>query len=238
MAFALKVGSPPRSSLHPLPLTALPSSPSSSSPRPASTAPPPPAPPQLAAGGLAGAGAALYLNPALLEDRARLAANPAASHSVLARPADPESLRSRLPLYDAPAEPTVLVPVKSPLQDEVARARRSASDTLDGVKHHTADLRQQWLEWEAKGEAALKSVISDKDQLNPNALYVAVATLAGSIVGRNRILLRLTLPPVFLAASTAYLLPHSWDRIARRAGLPEEWRDVRGAVDRWTGGKA
>ncbi|GJN93876.1 hypothetical protein Rhopal_006935-T1 [Rhodotorula paludigena] len=217
---------------------------------------------KLAAGGLAGAGAALYLNPALLEDRARLAANPAASHSVLARPADPESLRFRvrspasllyagqktlttvpqLPLYDAPAEPTVLVPVKSPLQDEVARARRSASDTLDGVKHHTADLRQQWLEWESKGEATLKSVISDKDQLNPNALYVAVATLAGSIVGRNPhttgILLRLTLPPVFLAASTAYLLPHSWDRIARRAGLPEEWRDVRGAVDRWTGGKA
>ncbi|BGO95356.1 hypothetical protein NBRC10512_001821 [Rhodotorula toruloides] len=179
---------------------------------------------KLAAGGLAGAAAGVAFSPSL---RADSPAQPGA----FARPADPETIRSKLSIYDSPPAPAVLVPVKSPLQDEVASARLAATDVLDRVKSQTEDARSTWLSWEKRGEQAVKSVVSDKDQLNPNAFYVAVSTLAGSIIGRNRILLRLTLPPVFLLASTSYFLPNSWRLISAHLGIPEQYRDVKGWVD-------
>ncbi|GAA6058153.1 hypothetical protein JCM3770_001952 [Rhodotorula araucariae] len=187
---------------------------------------------KLVAGTAAVAGAGLYLAPHLAHQQPR-----AAPAHLAARPADPDVLRARLALYDAAPAPALLVPVKSPLQDEVAAARAAAHDALVHASAATTDLRAQVLAWEQHGEHALKSVISDKDQLNPNALYVAVATLAGSIVGRNRILLRLTLPPLFLLGSTAYFLPHSWRLIAPRLRLPDEWSNVRERVDRLIGDK-
>lgn len=119
--------------------------------------------------------------------------------------------RPQLSLYDSPAEPAVLVPVKSPLQDEVAAARVAASEAYSSIKDKTADARQTWLGLEKQGEGeyseptgsprlkietgppahaalasrfftrrdrpdtclatgALKTIISDRDQLNPNAL--------------------------------------------------------------------
>lgn len=49
------------------------------------------------------------------------------------------------------------------------------------------------------------------------------------------ILLRLTLPPVFLLASTSYFLPNSWRLISARLGIPEQYRDVKGWVDAQAG---
>jgi hypothetical protein len=68
---------------------------------------------------------------------------------------------------------------------------------------------------------------------------VAVATLSGSIVARNReyfptsiphrsrendealfaggVLLRFTLPPAFLLLATSYFLPHSWENLVVKA---------------------
>ncbi|BGP58056.1 hypothetical protein JCM8202v2_005713 [Rhodotorula sphaerocarpa] len=141
-------------------------------------------------------------------------------------------MAAKMSIYDSPTEPAVLVPVKSPLQDEVAAARVAATDAYSSLKDKTADARQTVLGLEKQGEGALKSVISERDQLNPNALYVGIATLAGSIVGRNRnFLVRLALPPLFLVGSAAYFMPHSYAKAAERAGVPEEWRDLRGRVD-------
>ncbi|BGP43293.1 hypothetical protein JCM10449v2_007324 [Rhodotorula kratochvilovae] len=120
---------------------------------------------KLAAGTAAAAGAGLYFAPTVFQPQS--AAAPA---HLASRPADPDVIRARLPLYDAAPAPAVLVPVKSPLQDEVAAARRAAHDSLVQASAATADLRAQVLAWEQQGEQALKSVISDKDQLNPNAL--------------------------------------------------------------------
>ncbi|GAA5956982.1 hypothetical protein JCM8115_003883 [Rhodotorula mucilaginosa] len=180
---------------------------------------------KIAAGAFATASAGIAFAPALRAD----SPSPA---PILARPADPEVLRSKLSIYDSPAEPAILVPVKSPLQDEVAAARVAATEAYSSIKEHTADVRQTWLGWEKQGESALKSVISDRDQLNPNALYVGIATLAGSIVGRNRFfLVRLALPPLFFIGSAAYFLPHSYAKAAEKAGVPQQWRDLRGRVD-------
>lgn len=44
-------------------------------------------------------------------------------------------------------------------------------------------------------------------------------------------LVRLALPPLFLVGSAAYFMPHSYAKAAERAGVPEEWRDLRGRVD-------
>ncbi|POY71567.1 hypothetical protein BMF94_5431 [Rhodotorula taiwanensis] len=183
---------------------------------------------KLAAGALATVSAGVAFSPVL-----RAAESTSAPQPTLARPTDPELLRSKLSLYDSPAEPAVLVPVKSPLQDEVAAARVAASEAYSSIKDKTADARQTWLGLEKQGEGALKTIISDRDQLNPNALYVGIATLAGSIVGRNRnFLVRLALPPLFLVGSAAYFLPHSYAKAAERAGVPQQWRDLRGRVDR------
>ncbi|GAA5990508.1 hypothetical protein JCM10908_007404 [Rhodotorula pacifica] len=186
---------------------------------------------KIAAGAFATASAGIAFSPVLRADSAK----PVQQQQplTLARPADPEVLRSELSIYDSPAEPAVLVPVKSPLQDEVAAARVAASDAYSSLKESTADARQTWLGWEKQGESALKSVISDRDQLNPNALYVGIATLAGSIVGRNRFfLVRFALPPLFFIGSAAYFLPNSYAKAAERAGVPQQWRDLRGRVDR------
>ncbi|GAA5921268.1 hypothetical protein JCM6882_001355, partial [Rhodosporidiobolus microsporus] len=106
------------------------------------------------------------------------------------RPANPDALRSQLPMYSAASEPTSLVPVKSPLQDEVAAARIAADDAFKGLLEKSESGKKAWLEWEqaAEGEFAIlnaRSVLSPQDQLSPNVLYVAIATLAGSIVARN-----------------------------------------------------
>ncbi|GAA5917791.1 hypothetical protein JCM8208_002798 [Rhodotorula glutinis] len=176
---------------------------------------------KLVASSAAVAGTGLYLAPDLVHQRL---ANPPASSTSSPRPADPETVRSRLSLYDSPPQPALLVPAKSPFQDEVALARSHAQMGLARATHATHDLRETLVGYERHAQVALESVISDKDQLNPNAFYVAVSTLAGSIVGRNRILLRLSLPPLFLLGSTAYFLPNSWDKIVPRLGLSDDWK--------------
>ncbi|GAA5824255.1 hypothetical protein JCM10212_003991 [Sporobolomyces blumeae] len=48
-------------------------------------------------------------------------------------------------------------------------------------------------------------------------MYVAVATLAGSILGRNRnFLVRLALPPTLFFLSLSHFLPHTADNVQRR----------------------
>ncbi|GAA5878726.1 hypothetical protein JCM8547_008501 [Rhodosporidiobolus lusitaniae] len=153
--------------------------------------------------------------------------------STSTRPVDPDAVRSRLAIYSRAEHPAVLVPEKSPLQDEVAVARLASADTLRAVIDKAQAGKDRWLHWESKAEGSLRSIVSSQDQLSPNVIYVAVATLAGSIVGRNRgLLLRLSLPPTFLLLATLHFLPHTWANLTERAerfeegNLPQvkEWR--------------
>ncbi|GAA5972664.1 hypothetical protein JCM3765_006609 [Sporobolomyces pararoseus] len=139
------------------------------------------------------------------------------SPSPFLRPESVEQHRSKLSLYEEQSEPVTLVPEKSILQDEVAQVRAVVQDATRGLRSSTADGRATWLNWERKAEDSVQQVISPQDQLNPGAMYVAVATLAGSIFGRNRnFLVRAALPPAFFLVSLDYFLPHTaknlWSR--------------------------
>ncbi|GAA5990916.1 hypothetical protein JCM11641_003500 [Rhodosporidiobolus odoratus] len=134
------------------------------------------------------------------------------------RLADPEGARSKLSIY-ADAEPTaVLVPVKSPLQDDVHQARIKAQSVLQSFGQKSDEGKSRWLALERSGEESIRTIISPHDDLNPNLLYVTVTALAGSILGRSRgMLMRATLPPVFLLAGISHFLPHTWINLYERA---------------------
>ncbi|GAA5839067.1 hypothetical protein JCM11251_007868 [Rhodosporidiobolus azoricus] len=137
---------------------------------------------------------------------------------ALRRPVDPDAVRYQLPVYSPAPEPTSLVPVKAPLQDETAAARIATTEAFRGLLQSSEAGKDKWIQWEKSIEGNVRSVISPKDQLSPNALYVAVATLAGSIVGRNRgFLLRLALPPTFFLVAASQFLPHSWEKAVVKA---------------------
>jgi MICOS complex subunit MIC26 len=54
-------------------------------------------------------------------------------------------------------------------------------------------------------------------------LYVGVATLTGSVIGRNRfILTRLALPPIFLVLSARHFLPETTTNLSNYLGSVEE----------------
>ncbi|GAA5857553.1 hypothetical protein JCM5353_007693 [Sporobolomyces roseus] len=149
------------------------------------------------------------------------------------RPESVEQHRSKLNLYEEAPKPVVLVPEKSPFQDEVAQIRTVVQDATQGLRSSTADGRATWINWERRAEDSVQHVVSSKDQLNPGAMYVAIATLAGSILGRNRnILVRAALPPAFLLISLDYFLPHTatnvWSKLkAVEAAHFPQTRDAR-----------
>jgi MICOS complex subunit MIC26 len=61
----------------------------------------------------------------------------------------------------------------------------------------------------------VKSIIPVDESLTPGALYAGVATLTASILARNRsILLRFSLPPVFLFISMNQFLPKTSRNLA------------------------
>ncbi|GAA6044271.1 hypothetical protein JCM8097_002101 [Rhodosporidiobolus ruineniae] len=189
---------------------------------------------KIAAASLATAAAGLAYSAAAQPASTFASSSSSSAPSALAsRPADPDARRAQLAIYPRPDPPAVLVPVKSPLQDQVAAARLASADSLGSLAELGTTAKDRWLEWESVAENHVRSVLSPQDQLAPNALYVAVATLAGSILARNRgFLLRLALPPTFLLLATSHFLPHTWHNVATRseqfeaAHLPQ-LRDLR-----------
>nr|CRX79155.1 hypothetical protein [Leucosporidium scottii] len=126
--------------------------------------------------------------------------------------------RRNLPIYDAPTPPATLVSAPSPLQDQVGEARRFLQSNYDALHLHARAGAQQWIGWENTAEAHVKAMLPEDEDLNPGGLYVGVATLAGSILARNRnILLRAGLPSAFFLASLSHFLPKTFDRVALMA---------------------
>ncbi|ORY45428.1 apolipo protein O-domain-containing protein [Leucosporidium creatinivorum] len=126
--------------------------------------------------------------------------------------------RRNLPIYDSPAPPATLVAAPSPLQDQVGEARRFLQSNYDALHLNARAGAQQWIGWENTAEAHVKAMLPEDEDLTPGALYVGVATLAGSILARNRnILLRAGLPSAFFLASLSHFLPKTFDRVTLMA---------------------
>ena len=69
----------------------------------------------------------------------------------------------------------------------------------------------------------IKSIISTNESLTPGLLYVGIATLTGSIIARNRMLLtRFLLPPIFLFASANHFLPETTGNLTSYLGSLED----------------
>ncbi|GAA5826218.1 hypothetical protein JCM10212_006065, partial [Sporobolomyces blumeae] len=98
--------------------------------------------------GTAALGGASY---AVSRQQAEIRAEPSPAPRF-ARPESVEHHRSSLPLYEKPSEPIELVPVKSPLQDEVAQARAFVQEATKGLRTTTDGGKQAWLDWERKAE--------------------------------------------------------------------------------------
>ncbi|KAI5475713.1 apolipoprotein O [Pseudohyphozyma bogoriensis] len=60
--------------------------------------------------------------------------------------------RRKLAIYDAPAAPRELVPVLSPLQDEVKLARETAQHYYGLVQNHAQLATDSWIGWEKDAE--------------------------------------------------------------------------------------
>lgn len=71
-------------------------------------------------------------------------------------------------------------------------------------------------------QARVKSLIAPDEPLTPGLLYVGVAGLTGSVVGRNRIFWRLFLPPTLVVLSMQHFLPKTTHNISTYFGELEE----------------
>lgn len=60
----------------------------------------------------------------------------------------------------------------------------------------------------------VKSLVAPDEPLTPGILYVGVATLTGSVLARNRIFWRLTLPPTLLVLSLNHFLPKTTHNVS------------------------
>ncbi|KAK4048453.1 Protein kinase [Microbotryomycetes sp. JL201] len=152
-----------------------------------------------------------------LSRRRELHADTSASPRQQTQPPTAAELRRNMPIYDQAPPPAVLVPVKSPFQDEVGQARRFVQQAYFTARDHARAASNRWIGIEDTAEAHLKRIISPEENLTPGAFYIAIGTLAGSILTKNRnFLLRLAAPPVAFVASTAYFMPKTYENLSER----------------------
>ena len=71
-------------------------------------------------------------------------------------------------------------------------------------------------------EARMRSLIAPDEPLTPGILYVGVATLTGSVLARNRIFWRLTLPPALFILSLNHFLPKTSHNVLSYLGSLED----------------
>uniref|UniRef100_A0A8H7XL84 MICOS complex subunit n=1 Tax=Psilocybe cubensis TaxID=181762 RepID=A0A8H7XL84_PSICU len=129
----------------------------------------------------------------------------------------------KLSIYPAPTPDIVLVESPSALEREIGVVRRHAMRAYDDAHAHVQGWVSKWIGVEHAVENRVKSIISPEESMTPNLLYVGVATLTGSILGRNRLLpTRLLLPPLFLMASADYLLPKTTSNLRAYLGGLED----------------
>ena len=68
----------------------------------------------------------------------------------------------------------------------------------------------------------MKSLVAPDEPLTPGILYVGVATLTGSVLARNRIFWRLTLPPALFILSLNHFLPKTSHNVSSYLGSLED----------------
>ncbi|RDX51735.1 hypothetical protein OH76DRAFT_1463125 [Lentinus brumalis] len=130
--------------------------------------------------------------------------------------------RDKLPIYPTPEPELILVETPSELEKQIGVARRALTDTYLDAHARVQGVVSRWIGVEQAVENRVKSLIAPDEPLTPGILYVGVATLTGSVLARNRIFWRLTLPPALFILSLNHFLPKTSHNVSSYLGSLEE----------------
>ncbi|KZO97515.1 hypothetical protein CALVIDRAFT_597437 [Calocera viscosa TUFC12733] len=122
---------------------------------------------------------------------------------------DTFSKSSKLPIYPTPTPSLVLIDTPSQLEQSIGHVRRVATRAYTETRGRVQAGVDGWIGVERAVERKVKEIVPAEEPMTPGILYVGVATLTGSVLGRNRLLLRVLLPPTFFLASISYFLPQT-----------------------------
>ncbi|CAG8568676.1 178_t:CDS:2 [Ambispora gerdemannii] len=125
--------------------------------------------------------------------------------------------KKKLNIYDDPRPEIVVVETPTKIEETIRQTRFKAKKALEDTENQFRQVSDRWISIEQKTERAINDVVSPKERLIPEVLYVGVAGLAGSVLAKNRgAFLRLTTPIVFTIAASYYFLPITSRNIARK----------------------
>ncbi|CDO71079.1 hypothetical protein BN946_scf184844.g83 [Trametes cinnabarina] len=130
--------------------------------------------------------------------------------------------REKLPIYPTPDPEIILVETPSALEKQIGTARRAVTATYEDAHARVQNVISRWIGVEQAVETKVKSLIAPDEPLTPGILYVGVATLTGSVLARNRLFWRLTLPPTLLVLSLHHFLPKTTHNVSAFLGELEE----------------
>ncbi|KXN90378.1 Mitochondrial organizing structure protein 2 [Leucoagaricus sp. SymC.cos] len=134
-----------------------------------------------------------------------------------------EQPEEKLSIYSADTPDVLLVETPSALENQIGVVRRQARQVYRDGRDYVQGWVSKWVGVEHAVENRVKAIISPHESLTPGLLYVGVATLTGSILARNRLLVtRLIIPPVFLVASAKHFLPKTTQNLSDYLGSVED----------------
>ncbi|KAI9314230.1 apolipo protein O-domain-containing protein, partial [Dichotomocladium elegans] len=118
-------------------------------------------------------------------------------------------------IYDEPKPQVVIVEEPTKLEEHVAYAQKFANEKVEEGKTHVNSLHREWKQFEQCVKNTVKQTIDKDEEILPNALYVGVAALAGTILARNRnIVIRFATSTALAVGTSYYLLPKTTHNVA------------------------
>ncbi|KAI8579177.1 hypothetical protein K450DRAFT_243128 [Umbelopsis ramanniana AG] len=155
------------------------------------------------------------ISPAIKHSLSTAAAGFALATAVSRPVAYAEERKQKLNIYDEPEAEIVLVESPSRLEENVAIAQKYVNDTYDeGEQLNQVQTRLQ--RFESNVKKCVDDTIAPGEYVMPNALYVGVAALAGTIVSRNRnVVLRFATSTAFAVGTSYYLMPNTTRNIGQ-----------------------
>ncbi|KAL0095369.1 apolipo protein O-domain-containing protein [Phycomyces blakesleeanus] len=128
----------------------------------------------------------------------------------------------KLSIYDEPKPKVIIVESPTKLEEHVAYAQKYANNTIEEGKGHVDSLHQKLKNFENDVKATVRETVTDEDVL-PNALYVGVAALAGTIIARkHNVVVRFLTSSALAYGAAVYLLPKTTHNIGVQAERLEQ----------------
>ncbi|PBK68256.1 hypothetical protein ARMSODRAFT_212607 [Armillaria solidipes] len=134
-----------------------------------------------------------------------------------------EKERDKLPIYPISSPDIVLLDTPSTLERQIGTVRKTFTETYSDAYSQVQGVVSKWIGVEHAIESRVKALISPTESITPGILYVGIATLSGSIIARNRLLVtRLILPPTLLVLSMNHFLPQTTANVSEYFGSLED----------------